>query len=514
MLRAEWTKFRTVRGWVIGMIVAVLLTILLGVFVAGAASIGCGATKSGRACLPSIPIGPGGEAVADSFYFVHRPLAGNGTITARLTSLTGRLGRGNGPVQVGQALANMAPGLVPWAKAGLILQPGTRPGSAYAAVMATGSHGVRMQYDYTGDIAGLPGAVTANTPRWLRLTRAGDMITGYDSADGRRWTAIGTVSLARLPGVVQVGLFTTSPQDVQISTSFGGSTGQSSPSLATGKFADVSVSGAGRAGGWTGTAVGGNGSATPMVAGASGYRQSGAAFTVTGTGDIAPVVPGPGVGYPSATAEQSLAGVFAGLIAIVVVAAMFVTSEYRRGLIRVTLAASPRRGRVLAAKALIASAVAFAAGLIASVGSLALGVPRVRAQGMYVMPISALTEVRVVIGTAAVLAVAAALAVGVGAAVRRSAVAVTVAITVVVVPYVVAMLGVLPAGATAWLVRLTPAAGFAIQQSIPQYPQVDNVYSPANGFFPLSPWAGFAVLCGYAAAALALALVLLRRRDA
>jgi len=49
MLRAEWTKFRTVRGWVIGMIVAVLLTILLGVFVAGAASIGCGASGCCRA---------------------------------------------------------------------------------------------------------------------------------------------------------------------------------------------------------------------------------------------------------------------------------------------------------------------------------------------------------------------------------------------------------------------------------------------------------------------------------
>ena len=26
LLRAEWTKFRTVRGWVIGMLVAVLVT--------------------------------------------------------------------------------------------------------------------------------------------------------------------------------------------------------------------------------------------------------------------------------------------------------------------------------------------------------------------------------------------------------------------------------------------------------------------------------------------------------
>ena len=42
---------------------------------------------------------------------------------------------------------------------------------------------------------------------------------------------------------------------------------------------------------------------------------------------------------------------------------MFITAEYRRGLIRTTLAASPRRGRVLAAKAIVIGAVTFAAGL-------------------------------------------------------------------------------------------------------------------------------------------------------
>ena len=29
-LRAEWTKFRTVRGWVIGLTVAALVTVLVG----------------------------------------------------------------------------------------------------------------------------------------------------------------------------------------------------------------------------------------------------------------------------------------------------------------------------------------------------------------------------------------------------------------------------------------------------------------------------------------------------
>ncbi len=34
LLRAEWTKFRTVRGWVIAVLIAVLVTVLLGVFIA------------------------------------------------------------------------------------------------------------------------------------------------------------------------------------------------------------------------------------------------------------------------------------------------------------------------------------------------------------------------------------------------------------------------------------------------------------------------------------------------
>jgi len=47
-----------------------------------------------------------------------------------------------------------------------------------------------------------------------------------------------------------------------------------------------------------------------------------------------------------------------------------------------------------------------------------------------------------------------------------------------------------------------------------QYPQVTADYTPTAGYFPLAPLAGFAVLCAWAALALGLAAVLLRRRDA
>jgi ABC-type transport system involved in multi-copper enzyme maturation permease subunit len=282
------------------------------------------------------------------------------------------------------------------------------------------------------------------------------------------------------------------------------------PSLATAVFDHVSLHGTWPGGAWHGGLVGGVSAGNPVQGG--GYQQAGGGFTVSGSGDIAPAVTG--AGASGQTIEHSLVGAFAALIALAVVAAMFITAEYRRGLIRTTLTASPRRGRVLAAKAVVIGAVTFVAGLAGAAVAVSLGERLLRGNGHFVYPVTALTEVRVVAGTAAVLAVAAVLALAIGAIVRRSAEAVAAVIVVIVVPYLLAVPHVLPVAAARWLLRITPAAGFSIQQSIPQYPQVSNAYTPSSGYFPLAPWAGFAVLCGYAAVALGLAIVLLRRRDA
>jgi ABC-type transport system involved in multi-copper enzyme maturation permease subunit len=521
LLRAEWIKFRTVRGWVIGMILAALLTILLGVFAAANANIGCqingGSPKSGKACVPPIPHGPGGEVVTDSFSFAHQPLTGNGTITVRVTSLTGEhanLASAQRAVQVGSGLV---PGLAPWAKTGIIIKRSTHQGSAYAAMMVTGAHGVRMQDNFTGDTAGLPGAVSAAHPRWLRLTRSGETITGYDSADGTHWTPVGTVHLTGLPSTVQAGMFATSPGYTVTQNSFGGSSNSGGPAQATGVFDHISLAGGAPGGTWAGTTVGGGGPAGggPGAGGGSApFTRGGGRYTLTGSGDIAPVTPGPFGPFPTVTIGQSLAGAFVGLIAIVVVAAMFFSTEYRRGLIRTTLAATPRRGAVLAAKAVVIGAVAFAAGLVAAVVSIAVGVPKEENQGQVLLSAPVLTDVRVIVGTAAMLAVAAVFAVALGAILRRSAAAITIAVVTVVLPFLLAALNVVPAGVGDWLLRVTPAAGLAVEQSIPRYSQVTTVTSPIQGYYPLSPSAGFAVLCLWAAAALALALVMLRRRDA
>jgi ABC-type transport system involved in multi-copper enzyme maturation permease subunit len=511
LVRAEWTKFRTVRGWVIGMTAAALVTVVIGVLTATGGSITCqngpaAPVLSGKACLTPVPVGPGGEAVTDSFYFVRQPLGSSGSITARVTSLTGMHANGS-TAHVG---AGMQSGLEPWSKAGVIIKQSTRQGSAYAAMMVTGSHGVRMQDNYTQDTAGLPGAVSAASPRWLRLTRSGDTITGYDSADGTHWITVGAVTLSGLPATVQAGLFATSPGHTVTTTSFGGGSDRGGPSAATGVFDHVGLRGTEPGSAWTGVNVQPKGpNPGPRLA---GFRQTGGGFTVTGSGDIAPAVAGGAGG--GATVGQTLVGAFAGLIAVVVIAAMFMTAEYRRGLIRTTLTASPRRGRVLAAKAVVIGSVAFVAGLAAGAVAVGLGTSLERSHGTYVFPATFLTELRVVAGTAALLAVAAVLALAIGTVLRRSAAAVTAVIVAIVLPYILGTAAVLPLGAADWLLRVTPAAAFAIQQSVPAYPQVTAAYAPISGYFPLAPWAGFAVLCGYTALALALAACLLRKRDA
>ena len=503
LLHAEWTKFRTVRGWVIAVIVAALVTLLLGLYTGVRSQDGC----PGGPCHYTIPTGPGGEAVTDTYYFVHRPLAADGTITVRVTSLASVIDNGLTP----QGPASTQSALVPWSKAGLIITAGSGQGSAYAAVMVTGGHGTRMQWNYTGDTPELAGGVSAASPRWLRLTRADDVITGYDSADGTSWTKIGTVTLPGLAATVQAGLFATSPGYTATGSqqlTSGSSSG--APTDATAAFDRISLQGGWPGSSWAGTSVNGGTSSISYPTGTtSGYRQAGGTFTVTGSGDIAPGASG------ATAADASLAGLFIGLIAVIVTGALFITAEYRRGLIRITLAASPRRGRVLAAKAIVLGAVTFAAGLAGSAGAVLLGVPLLRANGGAIYPASTLTDVRVIAGTAALVAVLAVFALGVGAVLRHGAATVTVIITAVILPYLLAAaFPVLPAGAAEWLLRITPAAGFAIKQVIPAYSQVAGSYTPSGDYFPLAPWAGFAVTCAWAALALALAVFLLRRRDA
>jgi len=474
LLRAEWTKFRTVPSWLIGAVVAILVLILIGLV----SALGSHAVAAGPGGRPrQVLLGPDGRPVQDDFTFVHRTLTGDGTLTVRVPALTG-----------GET------GLEQWAKAGLMIKANTQPGSPYVAVMRTGAHGARMQYDFSGDIAGPASA------QWLRLTRAGSHFTGYASSDGSTWTRIGTVTVAGIPATASAGMFVTSPPVEVYEQHFGSAEGNMYPTQATATFDDLTVAGALGADDWQGG---------PLADTPGQVTRTSDAFTVSGAGNIAPNHPD-----GNNAVERTLVGTFAGLTVLVVLGVLFVTSEYRRGMIRTTFAASPGRVRVLAAKAVVVGAVGFVAGAIGSAIALPLCRHVLIRNGNLVFAVTTGTEVRLILGTAAAIAVASVLALAIGTLLRRSVGAVAAVIVLIVLPYLLSTAAVVPADAARWLLRLTPAATFAVQQSVTAYHQVEGVYTPALGFYPLSPWSGFAVLCLYAAVAFGLAAVVVRRRDA
>ena len=117
-----------------------------------------------------------------------------------------------------------------------------------------------------------------------------------------------------------------------------------------------------------------------------------------------------------------------------VVAALFVTAEYRRGLIRLTFAATPSRGRVLAAKSVVVAAVGFIVGLLGAGDSGARGRGDHPGQGLRVPDLGD--------GRGPgdrrhgdPHRVASVLALAIGTIVRRSAATVAAVIVVIVLPY-------------------------------------------------------------------------------
>jgi hypothetical protein len=506
LLYAEWTKFKTVRGWVITAIAVAAVTAVAVIDIAVIAQ--------NHNTPPAVATGPDGEAVTDAFYFVHQPLRGDGSITVRVTSLanvTGLMARpGGGGGDSARTAARAS--IQPWAKAGIIVKESTTPGSQYAAVMATASHGVQMQYNFTHSVAGSPGAVSAASPQWLRLIRSGDALTGYDSADGSRWTEIGSVNLPGLPSAVQAGLFVASPM-AQVASGTNDVT--YIPTQAEATFDDLGLHGQWSGSAWAGTDVGQaeqlaiDGGSPPVPH--DSFSRSGAAFTVAGSGDIAPYVP------DVDPLQVSLYGSLFGLLMVIALGTLFITVEYRRGMIRWTLTASPRRSRVLAAKAIVIGVAAFAVGLIGTALAFPIAEQKLYSDGWkapyyQALPLTSGAGLQVVVGTAALFGVVAVLSLAVGTLLRGSAGTITTVIGLVVFPLVLSF--ILPLGPASWLLKVTPAAAFGVQQALPQYSQAPAVCLPYNGCFPLSPWTGFLVLCAWAAAALGVAMLVLRSRDA
>lgn len=207
-------------------------------------------------------------------------------------------------------------------------------------------------------------------------------------------------------------------------------------------------------------------------------------------------------------AKISLTGIYLGQAVVAVLAVAAVGGEYGTGMIRLTLAATPRRVTVLAAKAAVLTGPVLVTGALAALASLLAGALILPGHG--IGPSRGYPSIsfgdgpvlRAGFGSVLYLALIALLSLGAATALREAAAAIGVVLGLL---YVLPIIAVFDGNATLTrhLEQIAPmTAGLAIQATT------------GLSSLPVSPWAGLGVLAAWAAGSLVLGGMMLRNRDA
>jgi ABC-2 type transport system permease protein len=201
--------------------------------------------------------------------------------------------------------------------------------------------------------------------------------------------------------------------------------------------------------------------------------------------------------------QQSLAGLYIGQLIIGVLGVLVITSEYSTGMIRTTLTTNPHRGMMIAAKGVVFTVVALVTSLITSFTAFFLGQALMSSHHMSTT-IGSPNVLRAVIGGALFLTACGVLAFGLGLLIRHSAGGIGAMVGLLFV--VTILINFLPQSWQDHVDKWIPAlAGGQLWMTVAQPPGSTPMFGP---------WPSFAVLCGYAAIAVAAAAILFRRRDA
>jgi regulation of enolase protein 1 (concanavalin A-like superfamily) len=128
---------------------------------------------------PTLTVRGSGEDIwanADGFYFVYKPLRGDGQIVARV-----------------QGLENTHT----WAKAGLMIRESLAAGSRHAFVFMTYNSGglFHARTAVGGTTSIIEGPWWADPPYWLKIERRGNTFTAHTSPDGVTWTLLTTETI-------------------------------------------------------------------------------------------------------------------------------------------------------------------------------------------------------------------------------------------------------------------------------------------------------------------------------
>jgi ABC-2 type transport system permease protein len=218
-------------------------------------------------------------------------------------------------------------------------------------------------------------------------------------------------------------------------------------------------------------------------------------------------IAGSGTAYHVSAGNSAAKGVSAALLGLLfaqlvigVVGVLAFSGEYGTGMIRATLAVVPSRLPVLWAKVIVLVGLVLPMTLLCAVADFFTATAIVSSRGGSVISLTDPGVLRTVAGSSLYLTVVVVIGLALGALLRKTAAGLSVfAAVFFVVPIVV---GALPQNITGFAPYLPSNAGGALWGS------------PLDTAHALSPWTGFAVLCGYAVVLTGLAAWRLRRRDA
>ena len=160
----------------------------------GGSGSGGGSLPSGWSSRDIGAVGPAGSATAssgvftlkgagadiwssaDAFRYAYVPFTGDGSIVARVAS-----------VQNVNA----------WTKAGVMIRQTLDPQSANASMLVSPGKGLTFQRRTFSGALTTSTLASGSAPKWVRLTRAGQVFTAAVSSDGSSWITVGQQTITR-----------------------------------------------------------------------------------------------------------------------------------------------------------------------------------------------------------------------------------------------------------------------------------------------------------------------------
>ncbi len=134
---------------------------------------------------------------ADAFHYAYQSLSGDGQIVARVVTV--------------QNVAS-------WTKAGVMIRGSLAANAAFANMLISAGKGSAFQYRTSAATAAAgPSTGSKTAPYWVKITRSGSTVTGFQSADGSTWESVGTATLS-LGASAFVGLAVSSHDNTRLAT--------------------------------------------------------------------------------------------------------------------------------------------------------------------------------------------------------------------------------------------------------------------------------------------------------